>query len=433
MSKKNKTVVVTGPYNIERGVHITVDSQGLYHDVPSDILDVIPASSTGSIRPTSAIPRALLLRTQGDEPEVSRPYDFQHVVHVDMDTETGFNGLPPEWEAILKTSGINKKDISEDPQAALDALTFINDPVINPPPVTQEFKLPPVDEVIKQTDPRVFLVNMNKIDEGSTCSIYTAEYEGRIIAVKEMTLTPKNERMLIDETRLMSSMSNPNIVEFISAHRIGQTLWILMEYMDGGSLTNIATFCECQEPHIAYFAREILIALDYMHSQNKIHRDIKTDNILLSQLGRVKLADFGYAAQLTDSAETRKSIVGTPYWMAPELISALPYTFTVDIWSLGILIRELTEGEPPYVGVPPMKALYLIVSKGTPPLKDPEMRSPELIDFISLCTKYEPKDRPTAAQLLEHPFIKRACSIRFIPPLLSLAAQLAEEDEFDEF
>ena len=114
-----------------------------------------------------------------------------------------------------------------------------------------------------------------------------------------MILHKKNEKAVLEETSLIASMQHENIVKFYSAYRIDSTLWILMEYMDGGSLTNVAAYCECQEPHIAYFAREILKALNYMHKHNRIHRDIKTDNVLLKADGEVRLADFGYTAQLS--------------------------------------------------------------------------------------------------------------------------------------
>lgn len=243
----------------------------------------------------------------------------------------------------------------------------------------------------------------------------------------------KNESVLLQETNLMAQMKHPNIIGFFGAYRVGQMLWILMEYMSGGSLTNIATYCECQEPHIAYFAREVLKSLQYMHKENKIHRDIKTDNVLLTSDGQVKLADFGYAAQLGNSSEFRKSIVGTPYWMSPELIKATPYSFSVDIWSLGILCRELAEGEPPYVDIPPMKALYFIMSQGIPEISNKESRTPSFLNFLDLCLTKDPNLRPTATQLLDHPFILTACDVKYIPPLLSLAQQIALEDDFGEF
>lgn len=288
--------------------------------------------------------------------------------------------------------------------------------------------LPVIDDIIQKNDPRKFLKNMKQFDKGSTCTIYTADYDGQKIIVKEMIIDKDNEQPLLEETRLMASMHSDHIVGFISAHRLDNYLWILMEYMDGGSLTNIATYCDCQEEHIAYFAREILIALDYMHKQFKIHRDIKTDNVLLKSDGSVKLADFGFTAQLDRKRPNRKSIVGTPYWMAPELIRSQPYTYSVDIWSLGVLCRELAEGAPPYVDLPPLKALYKIQSVGLPPITNEDQRSPEFLDFLSLCLKMDPKKRPTAETLLKHPFLNKACDIMFIPPLMKFADELASKN-----
>lgn len=293
--------------------------------------------------------------------------------------------------------------------------------------------LPVIDDIIIKEDPKNFLKNVKQFDKGSTCTIYKAEYEGQEIIVKEMIIDKDNEQPLLEETRLMASMNSEYIVKFISAYRVDDHLWILMEYMDGGSLTNIATFCDCQEEHIAYFAHEILCALDYMHKQHKIHRDIKTDNVLLSKDGKVKLADFGFTAQLDRKRPKRKSIVGTPYWMAPELIRSQPYTYSVDIWSLGVLCRELAEGAPPYADLPPLKALYQIQSVGVPPLSNEEERSPEFIDFLKQCLKMNPYERPTAETLLKHPFLNSACDIMYIPPLIKFADELAKNNNYPGF
>jgi p21-activated kinase 1 len=406
------------------------------------MIGLIAPTSTGTVIDDTKVDGELLPRRvtpHGRPPTVSGPTQVVHVVHVNFDPETGFTGLPPEFEKQLKTH-LKKEEVIRNPQAVIDTMNFMSNPsgIRAPTPAVtpssfEPDPLPPLESVLQCEDPRKFLRDLNKLDEGSTCIIYTALYEGRKIAVKEMVLTEKNERMLLEETKLMSRMRHPNVIGFIQAHRIDQELWILMEYMEGGSLTNIAQLCDCQEPHVAYFAREILSGVEYMHAHNMIHRDIKTDNILLTKSGEIKLADFGYTAQLGSDAERRKSIVGTPYWMAPELISSQPYTFNVDIWSLGILVRELVEGEPPYVEEPPMKALYLIITYGIPEVSDKESRSPELLDFLQQCLETDPKKRPTAKDLLSHPFLNNACDSEYIVPLMDLAAQLAVQDEFNEF
>lgn len=436
-----KKYEVSGPYDVSRGVHVTMNENGQYTNVPKTMLGTISKSAAANVIDDGSIAPDLLPQQAGtmfDGNYISAPLEVHHVIHVDINSESGFVGLPPEWEKTLKTSGINKNEVVDNPDDVIAAMNFIQDPTVGTKAsnaiVAQVVDtLPPLETFLKHDDPRPLLENLEKIDEGSTCIVYTATYEGKKIAVKEMVLTEKNTKTLLEETRLMMSMHNDHIVNFYAAHRVEDHLWILMELMDGGSLTNIATFCDCQEPHIAYFAREILIALDYMHKQNKIHRDIKTDNVLLTSDGVVKLADFGYTAQLGDKNECRKSIVGTPYWMAPELIKALPYSFGVDVWSLGILCRELAEGEPPYVEVPPMRALFLIVSQGIPEISNKSQRSPQFLDFLQLCLDPIPENRPSCESLLSHPFLQMACGVQYIPPLLKLAKDLAENEEFEDF
>lgn len=440
-NKDAKKVEISGPFEVERKVHVVLDhDSGQYMNVPSTMIPFIPQSMAGSI--SESVENEMMPMAPRDTPgmSITRPLAVEHVLHVTHDSESGFSGLPPEWERILKNSGIKKQDVIDNPQAAVAAMNFLQNPkadrgkaMINLPPGHEFCELPPVDQVVKREDPRRFLKDMKQIDQGSTCTVYTATYNKRIIAVKEMILNPQTEPFLIEETRLMATMKHPNIIEFYGAYMYDGVLYILMEYMDGGSMTNVATLCDCKEPHIAYFARGILHALSYMHSQNKIHRDIKTDNVLLTKEGDIKLADFGYAAQLSKGLERRKSIVGTPYWMAPELIQGNEYSFGVDIWSLGILCRELAEGEPPFSTEPPMRALYLIVSKGIPEISRFCDRSPEFLDFLDRCLERDPMKRPSAAQLLEHPFLSVACQQKRIPPLIALAHKLSKEDQFDDF
>lgn len=129
-----------------------------------------------------------------------------------------------------------------------------------------------------------------------------------------------------------------------------------MEFMDLGCLTEIlGPEISFPESHIAYVCRNVLSALAYLHRTNKLHRDIKSDNVLMNSRGAIKLADFGFAVGLTKEADRRKSVVGTPFWMAPELISGKAYGGSVDIWSLGITALEMADGEPPYYHEPPLR------------------------------------------------------------------------------
>jgi serine/threonine protein kinase len=163
------------------------------------------------------------------------------------------------------------------------------------------------------------------------------------------------------------------------------------------------------ERHMAYVCKGMLMGLAFLHRQYRLHRDIKSDNVLVNFDGEVKLADFGFAINLTSEESKRTSVVGTPYWMAPELIKGHKYDSKVDIWSLGITLIEMAEGEPPLLKEPPLRALLMITINPPARLKS-SLWSPAIVHFLSRCLEPVPDKRSTAEQLLMHPFIKSACS-----------------------
>ena len=153
------------------------------------------------------------------------------------------------------------------------------------------------------------------------------------------------------------------------------------------------------------------MALAHIHRAHRIHRDIKSDNILIDQSsGAVKIADFGFAIGLTSDATKRTSVVGTPYWMAPELIRGQDYGCEIDVWSLGITAIEMAEGEPPMMREPPLRALLMITVKSAPKLKRPERYSETFNHFLACCLQTNAAKRPSAEELLLHPFIAQASS-----------------------
>jgi len=382
---------------------------------------------------------------QGSEySSVSAPYNVQHEIHVDFDSETGFSGLPPEWEVAIKTSGITKKEVLDNPQEAIRVLEFVQqneNPQLRPKSVQvnqsannsiqplPEDKTITLTELVSKNDPSTLYRDMEKIGEGAAGEVFKAFIgNGKQVAVKKMEINGENMKLLITEIGIMKTSHHENIVDYIDSYSIDdRQLWVVMEYMDGGCLTDILELFEdikMSEPQIAFCCKETLRALSYIHSLHRIHRDIKSDNILLDTGGHVKLADFGYAAQLTQKQQKRNTVVGTPYWMAPELIRGHDYGTKVDIWSLGIMLMEMVEGEPPYMEFPPLRALFLITTKGIPPLKEPQKWSSDLNDFFTKCLEKDVEKRPSADELLKHPFIGRSCPARDVAPIVKTAKEM---------
>lgn len=177
---------------------------------------------------------------------------------------------------------------------------------------------------MSQGDPRKNLENFLKIGEGSTGTvcIATDKSTNRQVAVKKMDLRKQQRReLLFNEVVIMRDYHHPNIVEMYDSFLVDDELWVVMEYLEGGALTDIVTHSRMDESQIATVCSQCLKPLAYLHSQGVIHRDIKSDSILLTADGRVKLSDFGFCAQVSQELPKRKSLVGTPYWMSPEVIS----------------------------------------------------------------------------------------------------------------
>jgi serine/threonine protein kinase len=212
------------------------------------------------------------------------------------------------------------------------------------------------------------------------------------------------------EIKVMSQISNPDIVQYYASFMDGSMLWIVMEFLAGGSLKELVdAIGPLPEDAIATVMRALLRGLDYVHKGRKLHRDIKAANILLSSTGDVKLADFGVAGQMTATIRQRNTFVGSPFWMAPEVIQESAYNEKADIWSVGITAIELATGLPPYANEHPYRALFLIPKNDPPTLNGPDF-SRTFKSFVDACLRKNPIERASADQLLSHPFIKRARS-----------------------
>lgn len=224
---------------------------------------------------------------------------------------------------------------------------------------------------------------------------------------------------ILSELAVLSSCASSHVTKYKSAFLRKQTLWIVMEYLGGGSCADLLKPPphHLDESHIAIICRELLLGLAYLHSEGKLHRDIKAANVLLGMDGRVKLADFGVAAQLTGLKSMRNTFVGTPFWMAPEVIQQEGHDARADVWSLGITALELANGQPPHANIHPMKVLFQIPKQPAPRLEGSQW-SKDFRDFVALCLTKDPDYRPTARQMLKHRFIRHAGKVEGLQELV---------------
>ncbi|XP_030763052.1 mitogen-activated protein kinase kinase kinase kinase 3 isoform X7 [Sitophilus oryzae] len=268
---------------------------------------------------------------------------------------------------------------------------------------------------------------IQRIGSGTYGDVYKAKRlsTNELAAIKVIKLEAGDDFGIIQqEILMMKDCRHPNIIAYYGSYLRRDKLWICMEYCGGGSLQDIYHITgPLAEVQISYMCRETLLGLCYLHGMGKMHRDIKGANILLTESGDVKLADFGVSAQITATINKRKSFIGTPYWMAPEVAAVERkggYNQLCDIWAIGITAIELAELQPPMFDLHPMRALFLMSKSGfkPPTLKDKEKWSPTFHNFIKVALTKNPKKRPTAEKLLQHAFFQGDMSKRLALELL---------------
>uniref|UniRef100_A0A8C8RXL0 non-specific serine/threonine protein kinase n=1 Tax=Pelusios castaneus TaxID=367368 RepID=A0A8C8RXL0_9SAUR len=296
------------------------------------------------------------------------------------------------------------------------------------------------EHVRRDLDPNEVWEIVGELGDGAFGKVYKAKNKetGTLAAAK--VIETKNEEELEDymvEIEILATCDHLYIVKLLGAFYHDSKLWIMIEFCPGGAVDAIMLELDrgLTEPQIQVICCQMLQALVYLHSKKIIHRDLKAGNVLLTQDGDIKLADFGVSAKNIKTLQRRDSFIGTPYWMAPEVVMCetmkdTPYDYKADIWSLGITLIEMAQIEPPHHELNPMRVLLKIAKSDPPTLSCPSKWSPEFRDFLKTALDKNPETRPSAAQLLEHPFINKVTSNRALRELVAEAkAEVMEEIE----
>ncbi|XP_063279474.1 LOW QUALITY PROTEIN: serine/threonine-protein kinase PAK 1-like [Prinia subflava] len=248
------------------------------------------------------------------------------------------------------------------------------------------------------------------------------------VAIKKINIAGLgNKQLTINEIKIMKRNRSLGVVNYLDSYLVHEEAWLVMEYMDGGTLSDVIYETRMAEDEIAAVSRQCLQGLDFLHSNHVIHRDVKSRNILLRTDGSVKLADFGLSAQLTAEQSRRSSVTGTPWWMAPEVVTGRPYGPKVDIWSFGVVGMEMVEQEVPYWKESSRSAQFLIATEGMPQLQQPNLISPWLRHFLHCCLQRDEARRWSAKELLQHQFVTSAKLASSLVPLILAVKKRKEE------
>ncbi|EGW13611.1 STE20-like serine/threonine-protein kinase [Cricetulus griseus] len=271
------------------------------------------------------------------------------------------------------------------------------------------------EHVKRDLNPEEFWEIIGELGDGAFGKVYKAQNKETNVLAAAKVIDTKSEEELEDymvEIDILASCDHPNIVKLLDAFYYENNLWILIEFCAGGAVDAVMLELErpLTESQIQVVCKQTLEALSYLHDNKIIHRDLKAGNILFTLDGDIKLADFGVSAKNTRTIQRRDSFIGTPYWMAPEVVMCetskdRPYDYKADVWSLGITLIEMAEIEPPHHELNPMRVLLKIAKSEPPTLAQPSKWSSNFKDFLKKCLEKNVDARWTTSQLLQHPFV----------------------------
>lgn len=440
---------ISGPTNVVKQIHVTFDQMtGMFHGIPDYWKELIDLSNFSTEDKTKNADKILNAVSALKDSQRTKYLGFENesVDGVDEEEELDKRVIDAFLNVGLNTDSPATKTVTIAVKPPQDkVLPPIGVKIDEPKPHVENNKQPDpalrkrirkkltdnefyssLNQKLTHRNPRETYSMEGELGSGASGTVCLARnrHTQQLVAIKIMKLERQpNRDLIISEIDVMKAIHHENIVNYLECYLLREEnqLWVVMEYLDGGPLTDVVTETVMSVPVIAAVVKECVKALAFLHENNIIHRDIKSDNVLLGKQGQVKLTDFGFCAQLGNRQSKRQTMVGTPYWMAPEVVDkAVHYGPKIDIWSLGIMIIEMLDGKPPYMDEPPLKAIYLIQTKGKPK-SETKITDPLLADFLDKCLVVDPQRRASASELLQHRFLERTGSLSALGPLIRAA------------
>eukprot|EP01124_Arcella_intermedia_P007260 TRINITY_DN1439_c0_g1_i3.p1 TRINITY_DN1439_c0_g1~~TRINITY_DN1439_c0_g1_i3.p1 ORF type:complete len:457 (-),score=96.17 TRINITY_DN1439_c0_g1_i3:47-1417(-) len=337
---------------------------------------------------------------------------------------TNFSELPDGMKKKLKGLSISEEKVNQNFLAFIHILRHTTKESFRIPgvslahsdtfePVSTELKeeaISKIQHLKKEKDLKKTYKFIETSGKGGFGRVFCARVREtkEMVAIKKLQgVTEKEKKSNICEIACLITLKHPNIVNYICSYQIDNDIWIVMEYMEGGTLSQAIRVHTFAENHISYITKQITTGLEFMHKNGFAHRDLKSNNIMMSINGNIKIIDFGLCANLSTGPKTQT--VGTAYWMAPEIIKKTPHDYKVDIWSLGIVIIEMYFRVPPYSSSRILSMFKAITGETVEFINSTKVPVCEKAkSFVSACLILDENERPSCTDLLKHDFLSNA-------------------------